>query len=126
MQPYEWALLRVVPRVERGEFVNAGVLVYCQKLDYLCAGIAFDEARALALDAALDVAAVRAHLEAVERVCCGDADAGAVAAEPLGRRFRWLTAPRSTVVQPSPIHTGLTDDPAADLQRLLETMGRAP
>lgn len=124
MQPYEWAAVRVVPRVERGEFVNAGVVVYCQQLDYLAAALHLDESRARALDPALDGTAVRRHLTAIEDLCAGDATAGANAARPLGDRFRWLAAPRSTVVQLSPVHTGITADPAAELARLLDVMVR--
>ena len=126
MQPYEWAVLRVVPRVERCEFVNAGVAVYCQQLGYLAAAVDFDADRALALDPALDVEAVRRHLQAVDDLCAGRPAAGANGSRPQGERFRWLTAPRSTVVQTSPIHTGLTDDPQRELERLLEAMVRLP
>ena len=126
MHPYEWAVLRIVPRVERAEFVNAGVLVYCHPLDFLAAGIELDEARALALDPVLDVACVRRHLESVRALCEGAPSAGENGARPPGDRFRWLTAPRSTVVQTSPIHTGLTTDPAAEVERLLDLMVRQP
>ena len=121
MQPYEWAIVRLVPRVERGEFINVGAIVYCQSLDFLEAAIDLDETRALALDPGLDMAAVRVHLASIERLCDGS-DAGASGDRSQGDRFRWLTAPRSTMVQTSPIHTGLTDDPAAQLRRLMETM----
>ena len=121
MQPYEWAIVRLVPRVERCEFINVGAIVYCQALDYLAAAIEFDEARALAVDPDLDIDAVRTHLTSIERLCDGS-DSGASGARSQGDRFRWLTAPRSTVVQTSPIHTGLTDDPAAQLRRLMATM----
>lgn len=124
MNTYEWTVLRVVPRVERCEFVNAGAVVYCRALDFLQAGVDFDEARALALDATLDVAAVRRHLSAIHDLCAGLAEAGPIAARPIGDRFRWLTAPRSTVVQTSPVHSGLADDPAAELRRLLDVMVR--
>lgn len=126
MHPYEWAVVRVVPRVERCEFINAGVVVYCQALDYLEAGIALDEPRVLALHAEVDVDAVRRHLQAVVDLCAGDASAGANGARPLGERFRWLTAPRSTVVQMSGIHTGVTTAPAAELARLLDLMVHPP
>lgn len=122
--PYEYALLRVVPRVERGEFVNAGAVVYCRALDYLAAAVDLDEARALALCAELDLPVVRRHLAAVRDLCAGAPCAGANGARPQGDRFRWLTSPRSTVVQTSPVHTGLTEDPAAELERLLEVMVR--
>jgi hypothetical protein len=123
---YEWTILRVVPRVERCEFVNAGAVVYCQQLDYLAAEVAFDEDRALALDPALDVAAVRRHLQAVVDLCAGAEAAGPNGRRSPGERFRWLAAPRSTVVQASPLHTGLTTDPAGDLRRLVDTMVRPP
>lgn len=126
MQPYEWAAVRVVPRVERGEYVNAGVVVYCQQLDYLAVALGWDPDRARALDPALDVDAVRRHLAAIEDLCAGDPTAGPNADRPPGDRFRWLAAPRSTVVQLSPVHTGLTPDPAADLARLHTVMVRPP
>ena len=126
MHPYEWAVLRIVPRVERAEFVNAGVLVYCHPLDFLAAGIELDDQRALALDPALDVDCVRRHLDSIRAVCEGAPAAGENGARAPGDRFRWLTAPRSTVVQTSPIHTGLTADPAAEVERLLGVMVRPP
>lgn len=121
--PFEYSTLRVVPRVERGEFVNAGVIVYSRTLDYLGAGVYLDEARLLALDPTADVAAVRAALAAAADTCGEDGWKG-TDVEELGRRFRWLTAPRSTVVQPGPVHTGLTADPAAELHRLLALLVR--
>lgn len=124
--PYEWAVLRVVPRVDRGEFVNAGVVVYCQQLAYLCAAVHLDEARALALDPSLDVAGVRRHLDAVAALCSGDASTGDNGRRSPGERFRWLVAPRSTVVQASPVHTGLTVDPDAELARLLRSQVLPP
>ena len=124
VHPYEWAVIRVVPRVERCEFVNAGVLVHCRALDFLRAAVDLDEARALALDPSLDLPAVHRHLVALQEVVDGSPTAGPSATRPIAERFRWLTAPRSTVVQPSPVHTGLTTDPAAELTRLLDTMVR--
>ncbi|MER5794763.1 DUF3037 domain-containing protein [Streptomyces sp. NPDC001980] len=121
---FEYALLRVVPRVERGECINAGVLVYCRAKGYVGARTHLDEARLLALDPAADVAGVRAALGAVEGVCAGGAAAGHAAGDDPGRRFRWLVAPRSTVVQPGPVHTGLTRDPAAETERLLDLLVR--
>ncbi|MFI9612530.1 DUF3037 domain-containing protein [Streptomyces sp. NPDC052023] len=121
---FEYALLRVVPRVERGECINAGVLVYCRAKSYVGARTHLDEARLLALDPAADVAGVHAALRAVEGVCGGGADAGQAAGDDAGRRFRWLIAPRSTVVQPGPVHTGLTLDPAAETERLLDLLVR--
>ncbi|MEU9667535.1 DUF3037 domain-containing protein [Streptomyces bobili] len=121
---YEYALLRIVPRVERGECINAGVLVYCRAQGYVGARTHLDEARLLALDPAADVAGVRAALRAVEDVCEGGERAGQAAHDDAGRRFRWLIAPRSTVVQPGPVHTGLTTDPAAETGRLLDLLVR--
>ncbi|AWT41845.1 DUF3037 domain-containing protein [Streptomyces actuosus] len=121
---YEYALLRVVPRVERGEFINAGVLVYCRAKAYVGARTHLDEARLLALDPRADVAGIRAALDAVERVCGGGPGAGQAAGDDPGRRFRWLVAPRSAMVQPGPVHTGLTTDPQAETERLLELLVR--
>ncbi|WP_329469829.1 DUF3037 domain-containing protein [Streptomyces sp. NBC_01723] len=121
---FEYALVRVVPRVERGECVNAGVLVYCRAKSYVGARTHLDEARLLALDSGVDLPGVRAALRAVERVCTGGDAAGQAAQDDPGRRFRWLIAPRSTIVQPGPVHTGLTADPAAEAQRLLDLLVR--
>ncbi|MEV0184155.1 DUF3037 domain-containing protein [Streptomyces sp. NPDC050625] len=121
---FEYALLRVVPRVERGECINAGVVVYCRAQGYVGARTHLDEARLLALDPDADVAGVRAALGAVEGVCGGGAAAGPAAPDDAGRRFRWLIAPRSTIVQPGPVHTGLTTDPAAEALRLLDLLVR--
>ncbi|MFI9804162.1 DUF3037 domain-containing protein [Streptomyces sp. NPDC052301] len=121
---FEYALLRVVPRVERGECVNAGVVVYCRARGYVGARTHLDETRLLALDPRADVAGVRAALGAIERHCAGGEEAGQAAGDDAGRRFRWLIAPRSTVVQPGPVHTGLTADPAAETERLLDLLVR--
>ncbi|WP_406445703.1 DUF3037 domain-containing protein [Streptomyces sp. NBC_00631] len=121
---FEYALLRVVPRVERGECINAGVIVYCRAKAYVGARTHLDEARLLALDPDADVAGVRAALGAVEGICAGGAAAGLAAGDDPGRRFRWLVAPRSAVVQPGPVHTGLTLDPAAETERLLDLLVR--
>jgi hypothetical protein len=121
-QIYEYAVLRVVPRVERGECINAGVLVYCRAESYVGARTHLDEARLLALDPQADVAGVRAALRAVEGMCAGGPAAGQAADDPPGRRFRWLVAPRSTIVQPGPVHTGLTTNPAAEAERLLDLL----
>ena len=126
MATYEWAVLRVVPRVDRGEYVNVGVVVYCQALDYLRASVTEDLARATALDPGLDVDAVRTHLDAVVAICSGDAAAGDNGRRTRGERFRWLVAPRSTVVQPSPVHTGITGDPQAELEDLMARMVGGP
>ncbi|MCT9144151.1 DUF3037 domain-containing protein [Streptomyces violarus] len=123
-QIYEYAVLRVVPRVERGECINAGVLVYCRAESYVGARTHLDEARLLALDPRADVAGVQATLRAVENICAGGPAAGQAAGDDPGRRFRWLIAPRSTIVQPGPVHTGLTTDPAAETERLLDLLVR--
>ena len=117
---FEYALVRVVPRVERGEAINVGVIVYSQAFRYLCARIELDEPRLLAVDPAADLDAVRAGLSAFEKACTE----GPLAGRPLGERFRWLTAPRSTIVQPGPVHSGLTADPSAELTHLFDTLVR--
>ena len=116
--------MRVVPDVERGECLNAGVIVFCRRRRFLAAGIALDEERLRAIAAGADVAAVRAHLEAVARIAAGDHAAGPIARLPASERFHWLVAPASTIIQPSPVHTGLTDDPAMELERLLARLVR--
>lgn len=121
---YEYALLRVVPRVERGEFFNAGVLVYCRATSYVAARTHLDEAKLRCLDPLADVVGIRAALRAVEGICDGGEAAGQAAGDDPGRRFRWLIAPRSTVVQPGPVHTGLTADPKAEADRLLDLLVR--
>jgi len=121
---FEYALVRVVPRIERGEMINAGVLVYCRARGYVGARVHLDEARLRCLDREVDVAGVRAALRGYQGICEGGDGAGQAAADDPGRRFRWLTAPRSTIVQPGPIHTGLTADPDQEADRLLELLVR--
>jgi Protein of unknown function (DUF3037) len=116
--PFQYAIVRVVPRVERGESLNAGVILLCRSRRYLAARTALDEARLNALDPGVDAAAIRTHLAAIERVARGDDDAGPVARLGQGERFHFLVAPSSTVIQPSDVHTGLSDDPAATLEAL--------
>ncbi len=122
MSLFAYALLRVVPRVERGEFINAGVVLYCQDAKFLDARVDLDPERLRALDPKLDPEAVRAHLEVARLVCEGGPEAGAVGLLPPAQRFGWLVAPRSTVVQPSPVHTGFTDNPEEAIERLLRVM----
>jgi hypothetical protein len=119
---FEYALIRVVPRVERGEVINVGVIVYSHGYRYLCARIELAEPRLLAVDPHVDTDAVRAALSAFEKACTE----GPLAGRPLGERFRWLTAPRSTIVQPGPVHSGLTTDPGAELAHLFDTLVRVP
>ncbi|HTR95897.1 MAG TPA: DUF3037 domain-containing protein [Trebonia sp.] len=115
---FEYALIRVVPRIERGESVNAGVIVYSKTYKFLKTRIELNEARLTALDPSADIGAVKAALRAFERAC----SEGPLAEQTLGERFRWLTAPRSAIVQPGPVHAGVTSDPAADLDRLFNTL----
>jgi hypothetical protein len=118
-QPFEYAVLRAAPRVQRGEFVNVGVLLYCRSTEFLRAAWDVAPDRLRALDPDVDVDAVRASLELIRATCAGDRSAGPAAATTIGERFRWLAAPRSTVVHAGPVHGGLTDDPEAELDRLL-------
>jgi hypothetical protein len=119
---FEYVALRCVPRVDRSEFVNVGVIVYSQAAAYLAASWAVDEARLRALFPDVDVPGVCAALEAIAAVCDGDPSAGPQSVGTAGNRFRWLASPRSTVIQPGPVHGGLTRDPAAELDRLLVTV----
>ena len=121
---YDYAIVRVVPRVERGEMINVGVILSCPDVDFLEARIEFDESRLLALDETLDVDATRANLATIPAVCRGGSEAGPVGALPQRNRFHWLVSPRSTIIQMSPEHTGRTHDPEAALERLLDTMVR--
>jgi len=117
--PFQYAMVRVVPRVERGECVNAGVVLFCRPRRFLAAQVALDEARVLALAPDADLEAIRHHLDAFARIAAGNPGAGPIAALPASERFHWLVAPSSTVIQCSPVHTGLTDDPAGELERLV-------
>jgi hypothetical protein len=121
---FEYALVRAIPRVDRGEFVNIGVMVYCQARDYLGCAADLAPARLQAIDPQTDLDAVAAALDGICAVCEGRASAGASAAGSPRARFGWLTAPRSTVVQSGPVHSGLTADPAAELDRLMGRLVR--
>ncbi len=116
---FEYAVLRAVPRVERGECVNVGVVLYCQAADFLETALHVDADRLRALDPAVDVDAVHEAAEGLRRTCQGEGPAGATS---LGQRFRWLTAPRSTVVHTGPVHSGLTADAPAELARLVAAL----
>jgi len=122
MAPFQYAILRVVPRVERGECMNTGVVLFCRPRRYLAARAALDEARLAAFAPDLDLAEVREHLDAIERIAAGDPAAGPVATLEQSERFHWLVAPSSTVIQPSPVHTGLCVDPEATLADLVEKL----
>lgn len=116
---FQYAVLQAVPRVQRGECINVGVVLYCQDADFLAAAVHLDVARLRCLDAAVDVTAVQEALSAVERMCAGEGPAGATS---LGQRFRWLTSPRSTVVRCGAAHSGFTVDPGAELSRLVAAL----
>ncbi len=120
--PFAYAIIRVVPRVERGECLNAGVVLFCRPRRFLGAAIALDEGRLRMMDPGCDLDLVRAHLDLVQRIANGDRTAGAIAALSQAERFHWLVAPSSTVIQASDVHAGLTDDPAATLARLERTL----
>ena len=117
-ETFQYAVLRVVPRVERGEALNAGVVLFSRRHGFLAARTELDEAALAALAPECDAAEVRAHLQALERVAAGDPAGGPIAGLEASERFHWLTAPASTMVQPSPVHTGLTSDPEAELEHL--------
>jgi hypothetical protein len=124
MAIYDYAVIRVVPRVEREEFVNAGVVVSCQSTGLLEAGIELDAMRVRALDPHIDLDTLRAHLEAIATICRGGPGSGPIGALPPRARFHWLTARRSSIIQMSPVHTGRSADPASILRTLLERMVR--
>jgi hypothetical protein len=117
-EDFQYAILRVIPRVERGESLNAGVVLFSRRHGFLAARTELDGAALAALSPGCDPAEVRAHLETLERVAAGDAAGGPIAALEPSERFHWLTAPSSTIVQASAVHTGLTADPAAELDHL--------
>ena len=120
--PFAYAVIRVVPRVERGERLTAGIVLLCRPRRFLGAAIELDEARLRALDPGCDVDEVRAHLDLIRRIAAGTPDSGPLATLSKAERFHWLVAPSSTVIQPSAVHAGLTADPAATLEHLLRTL----
>ncbi|HWO22466.1 MAG TPA: DUF3037 domain-containing protein [Kofleriaceae bacterium] len=123
---FDYAIVRVVPRVERGEQINAGVILSCPTRDYLAARIALDAARLRALSPDTDVAEVELALASIPKIAAGDPQGGPIAALPRSERFHWLVAPRSAIIQPSAVHTGLCHDPAAALAQLLERLVLPP
>jgi len=119
---YDYAMVRVVPRVEREEFVNAGVVLFCLERDFLAARVALDRARVAALHPGADLALIEEHLAAIPRICGGGPDSGPIGRLSRRERFHWLVAPRSTVVQVSPVHSGLAEDPARALEEVFARM----
>jgi hypothetical protein len=126
LSTYDYAIVRVVPRVERGEFLNVGVILSCSATGYLSARIEVDEARLLALSPTLDLTAVALGLAAIPAICAGGVAAGPIGQLPTRERFHWLVAPRSTVIQTSPVHTGRCVAMEDTMERLLDTMVRVP
>lgn len=123
-QTYDYVIVRVMPRVERGEQINVGVILSCVDSDVLEARLELDEGRLLALDPGIDLDAVRAALATIPRICAGGAEAGEIGELPARGRFRWLASPRSTMIQTSPVHTGRTSDPHTTLTRLFAALVR--
>ena len=124
--PFDYSVVRVVPRVERGEFVNAGVIVSCPGKNYLKARVELDAERLAALDPNFDRETVERHLNAIPLICEGGPQAGPIGLLPQRARFHWLVAPRSTIIQTSPVHTGFCEDGDAVLEHLFERMVRTP
>jgi hypothetical protein len=122
---YDYAVIRVVPRVDREEFVNVGVIVSCPARDFLEARIELDESRLLHFDPTLDMAAIRAHLASIPRICAGGPDSGPIGRLSPRERFHWLVAPRSTIIQTSRVHSGRCTEPGPVSERLLDKMVRA-
>jgi hypothetical protein len=120
--PFSYAVYRVVPSVERGERINVGVVVFSRPLQYLAARTGFDEGRLAALWPDLEPETIRPHLSAIERVAAGDPDAGPIAQLDQTARFHWLVSPSSTIIQPSAVHTGLCSEPAAELDKLFDSL----
>ena len=124
LNSYDYAIVRVVPCVERGEYINAGVILFCRTRRFLDALIYLDIQRLTTLYPAVDLDMVQRHLDIIPLVCAGSAEAGAIGQLSQSERFHWLVSPRSTVIQMSPVHTGRTTDLAAALDRLMDTMVR--
>ena len=124
--PFSYAVYRVVPRVERGERINVGVVLFSRPLDFLGVRTGLDEKRLAALWPDADAASIRAHLDALERIARGDADAGPIAELDTTARFHWLVAPSSTIIQPSAVHTGMCGEPAAELDKLYRELVEQP
>jgi len=125
-ESYDYAVIRAVPRVERGEFLNVGVIVSCEKTGFLKAAVELDETRLRALDPGLDIPTLRRHLDAIERICEGGPDAGPIGLLPRRARFHWLTARRSALIQTSAVHMGRCGDMDAIVEHLMGRMVRIP
>ena len=123
---FDYAVVRVVPRVDRGEFVNAGVILFCSSAAYLDARIHLDHERLKALAPSIDCAIIDAYLEAIPKICAGGGEAGSIGQLPQRARFHWLVAPRSTIIQTSPVHSGVHHDLDAALNNLFEKLVRPP
>jgi hypothetical protein len=123
--PFSYSIYRLVPRIERGERINVGVVVFSRPLKFLEVRTALDEARALTLWPELDVDSVRAHLSALERIAAGDAKSGPIAELDTTARFHWLVSPSSTIIQPSQVHTGICGAPADELEKLFRELVEA-
>ena len=123
---YDYAVVRVVPDVARGEFLNAGIILFAKSHGALLSRVWLDETRLAALAPGADVAAIRAHLTSIERICAGGPGAGPHGSLSPSERFHWLVAPRSTVIQVSPVHSGLCDDPSAEADRLFARLVSDP
>ncbi|CAN5638579.1 DUF3037 domain-containing protein [soil metagenome] len=119
---FDYAIVRVVPRVERAEFINAGVIVFCLQQRFLEARVQWDEARLRALWPGIDLDLVRRHLEAIPRIAAGDPSAGPIARLSQRERFHWLVSPRSTIIQPSPVHSGLCETPGDLMNQLSQRL----
>ena len=123
---YDYAIVRVVPRVERGEFLNAGVILFCSTRAFLGSRIELDRERLQALAPGVDLTVVESYLEAIPKICEGGGEAGSIGALPQRARFHWLVAPRSTIIQTSAVHSGVAEDPQAALDSLFEKLVRVP
>ena len=121
---FDYAVVRIVPRVDRGELLNAGVIVFSPTAGFLDCRIELDHARLLALAPSIDIAVVESYLEAIPKICAGGGEAGSIGDLPQRARFHWLVAPRSTVIQTSAVHSGVHEDPKAALEGMFEKLVR--
>jgi hypothetical protein len=124
--PFDYAIVRVVPRVDRGEFINAGVILFSSTAAFLDARVGCDRKRLTALAPDIDIALVDSYLDTIPKVCAGGAEAGSIGELPQRARFHWLVAPRSTIIQTSPVHSGISHDLPAVLENLFDKLVRAP